>query len=316
MKDIRIDSMTGSLVIYSSFRNKRPHDNKKKVPEIVEKESYSKTCPFCKGNEHMCGESLDEIIVDGEWKAKSVFNKFPILDMSTDEIFGQHEVVVESDKHNANYFNMDRGDFENVLNMYKMRTRDLKEVEGIAYVNIFKNSGSNSGASLDHPHSQIISMNIIPPELEKEIRVAEDFYEDVDENLYEYIIDEEQKNKTRIIKDSKFFIAYVPYACRYSGEIRIIQKTDLAISDWDDEHIEDLAYMLEGVFSKWFAYHGEISFNMLVHNYPLDRDYRPIFRNHIHIIPRKYNFGGFELSTDLFVCGVDPEELASELRFD
>ena len=73
---------------------------------MVEKESYSKTCPFCKGNEHMCGESLDEIIVDGEWKARSVFNKFPILDMSTDEIFGQHEVVVESDKHNANYLTM------------------------------------------------------------------------------------------------------------------------------------------------------------------------------------------------------------------
>lgn len=315
MKDIRTDSITGSLVIYSSFRNKRPHDNKKDLPKMEEKDAYSETCPFCKGNEDMCGQSLDEIVVDGEWKAKSVLNKFPILDMSTDEIFGQHEVVVESDRHNANYFNMTSSDFENIFRMYQIRSSALAEVEGINYVNIFKNSGVNSGASLDHPHSQLISMNIIPPELEKEIRVAQDFYDDMDENLYDYIIYEEQKQRTRIVKDSKYFMAFVPYATRYSGEVRIVQKTDLSISDWDDDHIRDLAYIFEGLFGKLFEYHGDISFNALVHNYPLDKDYRQIFRNHIHLIPRKYNFGGFELSTDLFVCGVDPDDLADALRF-
>jgi len=315
MKDIRIDDMTGNMVIYSSYRNKRPHDNRKVSVKVEEKPVHSETCPFCVGNEHMCGESQDEISLDDKWLVKSVLNKFPILDMSTDEIYGQHEVIVESTRHNAGYFEMGQDEFANIFKIYQMRSKALSQVEGISYINIFKNSGANSGASLDHPHSQIISMNVIPPELEKEIRVAQEFYDDVEENLYEYIIAQEQENSTRIIRDSKYFIVFVPYACRYSGEVRLVQKTDLAISEWDDEHIKDLSYIFDHLFKKWFAYNGDIAFNMLVHTYPLDKDYRDIFRNHIHIIPRKYNFGGFELSTDLFVCGLEPEDLASELRF-
>src|SRR3712207_26716 len=134
MKDIRIDDMTGNMVIYSSYRNKRPHDNRKVSIKNEEKPEHSPTCPFCIGNEDMCGDSQDEISLEGKWLAKSVLNKFPILDMSTDEIYGQHEVIVESNRHNASYFEMGQDEFVNIFKIYQMRSKALSQVDGISYI--------------------------------------------------------------------------------------------------------------------------------------------------------------------------------------
>ncbi|HBH0199686.1 TPA: galactose-1-phosphate uridylyltransferase, partial [Clostridioides difficile] len=40
------------------------------------------------------------------------------------------------------------------------------------------------------------------------------------------------------------------------------------------------------------------------------------FNVHMHIIPRKYNFGGFELGTNMYVSSMSPEDLTKKLKID
>lgn len=316
MKEIRRDSITGDSVIYSSFRNKRPLDKVNSTNDFDGKDNeYSSSCPFCRGNEKEKDVLKEELLEDGDWVAKCVANKFPILDTSTKEIFGDHEVIIETNRHNGSYYDMSIEEYKNTFRLFSSRYRELSKTEGIKYVSIFKNSMRNAGASLMHPHSQIISFNMIPPEIEKELEVAKRHIASTNRNLYDDIIASEISYGKRVIYNGKYLLAFVPYATRYNGEVRIISKTSDDISDWNEDYIEELSYIFKNLFSKLYIYQGEIPFNLLLHTYPLECEGRNIFRTHIHIVPRKYNFGGFELSTNFFVCGTNPDELASELKF-
>lgn len=316
MKELRRDMITGDIVIYSSYRNKRPLDKVKNALEFDDRgEEYSPTCPFCRGNESEC-ESLKDIIkdCDGNWLAKSVSNKFPILDMSTEEIFGEHEVIIESHRHNGSYYNMTEKEFENTFRLMSRRYNELSKTDGVKYVSIFKNSKRNAGASLMHPHSQIISFNIIPPEIEKEILVSDDYREKNGKNLYEDMVLEEEKYGKRVIYNGKFFIVFIPYATRYNGEVRIVSKNNVGVGDWNDENIKELSFIFSNLFKNMEQYQGDIPFNIIVHSNTTEGKIGKELRTHFHIIPRKYNFGGFELTTGLFVCGSDPDELAEAYR--
>lgn len=318
MKELRRDPITGDISIYSSFRNKRPLDKVKTMEHEFKDKGveYSEYCPFCRGNEKMNDDIKETVVEEGEWIAKSVANKFPIIDLETEKIFGEHEVIVESHRHDKGYYNMTEKEFTTVFNLLKSRYEKMSSVDGIKYVNIFKNSERNAGASLMHPHSQIVSFNMVPPEIIKEMTVAMNYCNSCGNNLYDDLVRVEQEYGKRVIYDGKEFIAFVPYATRYNGELRIIEKNTKRISDWTKEDIEELSYIFKNLFNKWEGCQGEMPFNMVLHTYPNDKSTEEMFRTHIHLIPRKYNFGGFELSSNLFVCGTDPDELAEALKFD
>lgn len=316
MKEIRKDLITGDLVVYSSYRNKRPIDKVNLSADFAGKEDeYNKACPFCRGNTASIKEVKERIEnLENQWQAMSVANKFPILDMSTKEIFGEHEVLIETHRHNGSYYNMTNEEFINIFTLMKNRYKNLSEVEGIEYVSIFKNSKRNAGASLMHPHSQIVSSNLIPPEISKEIKVAEEYRLENKSNLYEDLVKREKEDQERVIYDGKYFIAYIPFATRYNGEVRLLEKDDLSVGEWTREHIEELAYIFRKMFKNIEKYQGDIPFNILLHSKAVNRELTKEIRTHFHIIPRKYNFGGFELATGLYVCGSDPKELAKEYR--
>lgn len=317
MRDIRIDEITGDLSIYTTWRSKRPHDYKVAVRIENDDEEYSENCPFCAGNEHMSGQSKGEVIRENVWSARSVSNKFPIIDMSTESIFGEHEVLIETNRHNGGYFNMSEREFFDSLSLLRDRIKGMIEVEGIKYVNVFKNSKSGAGASLRHPHSQLVSLNILPPEVKKEMEVAKKYYDDFGKNIYLDIIEREKSLGEREVYDGRYFYVFVPHATRYNGEFRIFQKSDTDFWELGDAEIEELSYIYFNVFRNWGKIEGDIPFNILMHTNQKDFcEGKKYFRTHFHIVPRKYNFGGFELSSNLFVFGQDPAELAGELRFE
>lgn len=316
MKELRVDELTGDRVIYTSFRSKRPYDKLKSVNDFDDKDQeYNENCPFCRGNETEDDSLMEKILSGDDWIAKSVANKFPIVDTDSEEIFGNHEVIVENHRHNATFFNMNENEFEAFLKLYRNRYKYLEEKDGVESVTIFKNYKRGSGASLMHPHSQIVSLNILPPEIEKEIKVADEYKRKNHKNLYDSIINRESNLKDRVIYEGKYFISFVPHATRYNGEIRIIEKDLNSVSEWCNNHIKELAYILKNLFLKIEEVDGDIPFNVLIHSIPKNLKGKCELRTHLHIVPRKYNFGGFELSTNLFVCGSDAKDLASRYRF-
>lgn len=115
MKELRIDPITNDVVIFATDRLKRPLDTADIPNEDEETNEYDKECPFCKGNEAYATDALFEIEGEEGWLVKSVYNKFPIIDDMARDIYGVHEVMIESSKHNRSFYNMSQKEFEDVF---------------------------------------------------------------------------------------------------------------------------------------------------------------------------------------------------------
>ena len=176
MKKLGRGILDNSQVIIARERSNRPMDKISEDSYILDDEEYNKTCPFCRGNEKYIEEETERISEDNKWIVKSVKNKYPIIDDNEiNQIKGDHEVIIETYKHNGNFFNMTEEEFYNVLIIYKNRFDALSKKENIKYVCLFKNYLRKAGASLIHSHSQILSLPVIPIELENEYKVCDYF---------------------------------------------------------------------------------------------------------------------------------------------
>ena len=317
MKELKSDLMTGELVIYAQDRANRPRDNQKEYISESTTQKWVKECPFCKGNEdETCHETFK---IEGEtgWVARSVYNKYPMVDTQSQDIYGKHEVIVDVCDHNKNFYNMTELEFYNLLKVCKNRYNELIKDEKVKYVSIFKNFMRNSGASLDHPHSQIISLSILPPEIKKELYISKKYYEKRKTNMYEDMIKKEIKYQKRIINNTDNFITISPEGVKYGGEIRIFFKNKEETRSLQSETLMELAKVLQKLFKQIYNKKGCLPFNIYLHTPPKeDIHSHEYFNTHIHIVPRKYNFGGFELSTGIYVSSISPENEAEILKFE
>jgi len=314
MKEIRIDNINNDIVIFAKDRARRPMDKVLSNNEDCTIYKYNEDCPFCRGNESYSQNSTFKIEDENGWKVRSVYNKFPIVDNLQDNIYGNHEVMIDTYRHNGNFYNMDEDEFYNMLLMYKDRYSELIKDEKIEYVSIFKNYLRKAGASLNHPHSQIISISIIPPDIEKEINISKQYYIKNKRYLYDDIINEEIKLKERVINNSESFLTIVPKSTKYTGEIRILFKKNIKFENICNKDIRELSIVFKNLFSNLFKINGNLPFNIFIHSHPknIENDY---FNVHIHIIPRNHSFGGFELGTGLYVSSIEPKDIAQKIKF-
>lgn len=319
MKKLGLDTLNHRMVIISTERQHRPMDKEKKIVEDVDNKEYDKECPFCKGNEHDIEEQTCVIEENNQWIVKSVKNKYPIInDDPLNQIKGEHDVIIDTYKHNGNFFNMKEEEFYYLLLMYKNRFIDFKEKDTSKYICIFKNYLRDAGASLMHPHSQIISLSFIPPNLKDEYKVCEEFYNKMGINMYEYIIDKEIKYKKRLIYNNEKFLVFVPEVCRFGGDTIILFKKNIYFYEIKESELKQLSFILKKLFNKIYDEYGNCPFNLYIHSHPVNEkyNYKDMYNVHIHIVPREFNFGGFELSTGIYVSSIKSEDIAEKLRFN
>lgn len=316
MKGLSLDTLNHREVIISSGRNNRPMDI---IKEEVNNEEYDENCPFCRGNEKNISGETHVINKNNDWVVKSVKNKYPIIDDNPlNEIRGEHEVIIDTYKHNGNFFNMSEEEFYYLLLMYKKRFKNLKENKNTKYICLFKNYLRDAGASLMHSHSQILSLPFIPPDLREEYKICEEFYEKMGINMYKHIIEEEIKYEKRLIYNDENFLIFIPKVCRFVGDTVIIFKENIYFYEIDDNKLKKLSLILKKLFNKIYNENGNCPFNLYVHCHPVNEkeDYKNIYNVNIHIVPRKFNFGGFELSTGMYVSSIESEDIAKKLKFD
>ena len=319
MKKLGLDTLNHSKVIIARGRQDRPMDNANKEINKEESEEYDKNCPFCRGNEENISQETSVIKKNNQWIVKSVKNKYPIIDDNPlNEIKGEHDVIIDTYKHNGSFFNMSEEEFYYLLSMYKNRFKEFKENENIKYICLFKNYLRDAGASLMHPHSQILSLPFIPPDLREEYKVCEEFYKKMGMNMYKYIIEEEIKYGERLIYDDKYFLVFVPQVCRFAGDTVILFKENIYFYEVEDNKLKHLSIILKKLFNKLYDEYGNCPFNLYIHNHPVNEkdNYKDIYNVHIHIVPRKFNFGGFELSTGMYISSVKSEDIAKKLKFN
>jgi len=337
MSEIRKDYATNTWVVIATERGKRPSDLQDKAPgNCVDRTASQKeeNCPFCPGNEEKTPPEIGAFREPGSeentpgWWVRTTANKFPALRIEGDvnykvnHIFsrmngiGAHEVVVEMPEHYECLATKTAADVEEVIQMYKDRYTDLTGDKRFRYILIFKNHGSRAGASLFHPHSQIIATPMIPRRIMDELESTKHyFHASGGYCLFTDIIKDELEAKERIIVDDEHFIALAPYASRFPFETWIIPKAeDPSFEDINEVEKKHLAKVLWTVLAKLYKLLGDPAYNYYIHTAPCDgKDYR-FYHWHIEITPRLTHVAGFERGTGFYINPMPPEDAARYMR--
>ncbi len=293
----------------------------------------SKVCPFCPGNEFM---TTAEIMVLGRkeasrsvsnWLVRVVSNKFPALriEETTDKLavgvydkiggFGAHEVIIENPDHNKEMADLPVEHVELVLRAYRDRCLDLRKDPRVKYILIFKNYGMQAGASLEHPHSQLIALPVAPSRVLSEVKGAQKYYEFTDRCVFCDMISQENTEKKLGILSEDGFVAIAPFASRFPFETWVLPKAHKPEFDTlTDAEIYSLAKTLRATLYRLKTALKDPAFNLMIHTLPIQGKEMVSYHWHIEIIPQLTRVSGFELGTGFYVNPTPPEVAAEILR--
>jgi UDPglucose--hexose-1-phosphate uridylyltransferase len=328
MPELRKDPIYGRWVIIATERSRRPSDF---VPE--ERRPIGGFCPLCEGNEDRTPPEVLAFRDNGAppnspgWSLRVVPNKFPALriegelDREGEGIYdkmngiGAHEVVIETPQHSETLSTLPLKGVENVLWAYRERIVDLGRDKRLRYVLVFKNYGSAAGASLEHSHSQIIALPIVPTRVREEIEGSKNYYLYKDRCVYCDIIRQELRQRRRVISENDGFVSIAPFAARFPFEAWILPKIHQTSYElMESSFYGQAAEILSDTLRRLRQVLDDPPYNYIIHtsSYPKqDRDY---YHWHIEIMPKLTKVAGFEWGTGFYINPTPPEEAAEYLR--
>ena len=229
---------------------------------------------------------------------------------------GAHEILVESPYHNKDLSDLLNPEMENIISMLCKRSTDLVKDKRFKYILIFKNYGPAAGASLEHPHTQIIALPMVPKNALEEIRGSQEYFEYRERCIFCDMIRQETQEKERIILENKHFIAFCPFVSRFPFEIWIIPKKHNGhFCHMPQEEIPSLASILKDVVTKVRNVFASPAYNFIIHSSPVNGDNGVDYYHwHIEFMPKLTRVAGFEWGTGFYVVSTPPELAAKYLR--
>ncbi len=342
MSQLRKDPISGRWVIIAGERSKRPDDFRKSSPDTPPRSPGF--CPFCEGNE---AKTPPEVYAlrpapgppdSPGWRVRVVPNKFPALSRGGQaqrrgeglfvwmEGIGVHEVVIETPDHDQELSDLPFDHVEHVLETYRQRMASIEREKQYRYIQIFKNKGREAGASLCHPHTQIVATPIVPKRVKEEIYGAERLFQKNGECVFCSIVRREGEVGERIIYADGHFCVSAPYASRFPFEMRITPlRHSPHFSSLTEEERPSLARALKTVLTRLKNALDDPPYNFLIHQAPKARmtlnggrivSLEQSYHWHIEIIPVLTRVAGFEWGTGFYINPVSPEVAAETLSVE
>ena len=191
----------------------------------------------------------------------------------------------------------------------------LRKEKGVKYISLFKNKGKTAGASLAHPHSQMIAIPVTDPDIERSLRGSKEYYHENKECVHCVMLDWDRKDKKRIVFENEHFIAVCPFASRIAFEIRIYPKRHSAYFEQINEEERDaLAETFSKTLKKFHKALNDPDYNYFLHSAPFDGRDNDHYHWHWEILPRSSIWAGFEWGTGIEISTIEPEKAAAYLR--
>lgn len=331
MPELRRNPITGEWVIIASERAKRPQDFASH-PLSNEAENGS-ACPFCAGNEAMTPPEVLAFRHPGSqrdgpgWWVRVVPNKYPALavegDLSKTGLgmydwmngVGAHEVIIETPDHSKKFIDLDPRQAEDVWWACRARYLDLKKDPRLKYILIFRNYGRVAGASLSHPHCQLVATPMVPGVVAAEIEGAKRYERYRDRCVYCDILRQEVNEGSRLVAENEDFIAFEPYASKYPFETWVLPKRHCAsFAAITAEEQTKFAAMLGEALRRIHLCLKDPPYNYTVHTAPCDSDDKGDYHWHVEVFPRLTIAAGFEMGTGIYINVTPPEMAARCLR--
>jgi UDPglucose--hexose-1-phosphate uridylyltransferase len=325
MPELRKDLLSDIWVVIAPERKLRPQFSNLSGEDFLSPEN----CPFCEGNESMTPPEIYAVRNNNKpnqpgWQLRVVPNKFPALRVEGnlekrgeglyDKItgIGAHEVVIETNSHTKG---IDELEIEAITNIFKRRILDLKKDIRLRYIQVFKNHGIRAGATISHPHSQVVGMPVVPARVKERLENAKAHYDDKERCIYCDIIFHESEQHKRVLFETSDYIVMSPYAPRFPFELAIYPRMHSAsFEEMGDDGVKKLAAVFRDTLKKLNKALEQPAYNLLLHNAPFDNDYKNYFHWHLELVPLINGTGGFELGTYTYINPTPPEEAIEVLK--
>jgi len=320
--ELRMDLVSNDWVVIATGRARRPESFAKHKQERTVPPSQ---CPFCQE------ENIKEKIArrdkeDGSWFIISIPNKFPAFSKGDNlgerkegpnrimNGLGFHEVIITAD-HQRQMAQFNKEEMLMVTDFYQARYLDLMNRKFIKYISIFHNHGQEAGASVAHPHSQLLAIPVIDPDLRSSLDGAEAFYRSQGECVYCTMINWDIKDGQRIIYENDKFVVLCPFAPQVSFEVRVYPKDHQPYFERMTEVEKGLfAEALREALSKIYQGLKDPSYNFYIHTAPSDEGSYDHYHWHLNILPKTAIWAGFELGAGVEISTIEPEKAAEFLR--
>jgi len=314
-------------MILAAERAKRPGGGRRSDAQRQPAE-VDPDCPFCRGNEDQTPPEILRRPASGDWVVRVVPNKYPALvpgltepTTVTEELRrraparGHYEVVIEGQRHRADLAAEDDAVLLEVLLAVRERYRAFVRDQDLRLFSLFKNHGKRAGASLPHPHWQLVASPLLSPSLRRLLDVAADYHARHGRSVYDDVIEREIQTGERMVAATDRFVVLTPYAPQWAGETWIVPREPaVSFGESDDDTLAAFAAVLRETFQRVAVAFDDPSVNVLVHSAPLRDLKAPGFRWHVRIQPRLTTPGGFELATGMAITMVAPERAAEGMR--
>lgn len=333
--ELRFDLASRDWVIIATGRARRPETFKKERRKI-EKVPREK-CPFCQIHTQ---ETSSLIFFQGkkinfrpgdklpqQWTTIVIPNKYPAFIpcaeaesktegnvYQTMNAIGFHEVVVTFD-HEKHIAQFSPEQVKELMDVYQSRYSSLMEEEFVNHISIFHNHGLEAGASIAHPHSQIITTPLIDSDLRKSLSNSKRYFKTHKKCVYCSMIEWERKSKERIVFENKDFLAICPFASKMAFEVIVTPKKHLAYFEKiTEKQKEQLAEAFQQVLNKLHQGLNDPAYNFYLHTAPCDGKRYDHYHWHWTILPKTSTWAGFEIGTMMEISTIEPEKAAEYLR--
>jgi UDPglucose--hexose-1-phosphate uridylyltransferase len=329
MPELRKDPILERWIIISKERSKRPTDF------VVERsESKGGFCPLCPGNEKT---TPAEVLVYGRepgagsnsssWQVRVVPNKYPALVIEGDldrrgeglydkmNGIGAHEVVIETPRHDERFSDLSPDRMRLVFKAYRERLLDLARDQRFRYVIVFKNHGRAAGASLEHSHSQLVALPILPWMAVAELDGSLAHYRHKERCVYCDIIRQDLQQEVRLVCQNEQFITLTPFAARSPFEMWLLPRQhNSSFAAHDDGSLGALAAIFRESLQRLDRCIPDVPYNFVLHTQPLHAAGLEHFHWHFEIVPKLTSIAGFEWGSGFYINPVSPEDACRYLR--
>ena len=320
MSQLRLNPLTGRWVTVSTERADRPG-------ELISRQSPvesdpDRLCPFCPGNEEATPPALETYGATGHWQVRVVPNLFPAFDgndalrvqnlgpvWTQATASGVHEVLVFSPDHTGSWADLDDKQAGLAMAAIRDRMEDHARRSTVRYTQAIVNAGREAGASLEHPHGQLLGIPFVPGEIAEE---EAGFRRHEGSCLLCTTAEAEVQAGHRVVLADERAVVICPFWSGAPYEMLVIPRThEVHLDATSPPDVVAVGRAIRDALLRLRHHVGDSAYNLVFHTAP--HHHEGPFHWHVHIVPRLTSLAGFEQGTGVLINIVAPELAARHL---
>lgn len=318
---LRLNLLTGRWVTIAFDRARRPADVSRRA--LAVEAEPRRPCPFCPGNEEATPPALEAYGPAGRWHVRVVPNLYPAFSgrepMSVANLgpvftqasaSGIHEVLVLSPVHEQSWADLDDAQAGLVMAALRDRFEDHARHANVRYTQAIVNCGREAGASLEHPHGQLLGIPFVPGELSDELA---GFVRFGGSCLLCTTLEAESDAGHRVVHEDDSVVVICPFWSGSPYEMLVVPRVHGAhLARAAPPDLAAVGRALRSVLDHLRRRIGDLAYNVVFHTAPHHlRD--DAFHWHVHVVPRVTSVAGFEQGTGVMINIVAPELATRQL---